>query len=425
MNGAVSAARRGPLSRFDTVVETEYRAWFEQRFAPLAAALTLISALCWIANAPLASQFADSDKVVLVYIVCWGVNLPALVISTWYLRRPEPRRAVAVAFALLVLTTLDMTSVIMPTVPDLDPIAYAVAAIFFGLLAPLIQLPFRATVVFAVLVTAVGVVGTLRASGAGEVANSTLTFALGLTVVSISLVGPALAFTNERDLRVRFLDEMTIAHQRTLIRRYAPSSVVSRIEHGDTTVDHPQRRKVTVFFSDVVGFTALADRVDPEALADIVNDYLGELSELIERHGGTLNEFAGDGVMAIFGAPDELEPADQVLRALAAAQELQHSLPTWSRSWYQHGIIEDAQARVGINTGTVSVGTFGSKIRATYTGIGLQTNIAARVQAEAPPGGILLSNTSWHLVNDTVTCQPRGEVMVKGVHFPIGLYSPL
>jgi FtsH-binding integral membrane protein len=161
MNGAVSEARRGPLSRFDTVVETEYRAWFEQRFAPLAAALTLISALCWIANAPLASQFADSDKVVLVYIVCWGVNLPALVISTWYLRRPEPRRAVAVAFALLVLTTLDMTSVIMPTVPDLDPIAYAVAAIFFGLLAPLIQLPFRPTVVFAVLVTAVGVVGTL------------------------------------------------------------------------------------------------------------------------------------------------------------------------------------------------------------------------------------------------------------------------
>jgi class 3 adenylate cyclase len=244
-------------------------------------------------------------------------------------------------------------------------------------------------------------------------------------VVSISLVGPALAFTNERDLRARFLDEMTIAHQRTLIRRYAPNSVVSRIEHGDTTVDHPQRRKVTVFFSDVVGFTALADRVDPEALADIVNDYLGELSELIERHGGTLNEFAGDGVMAIFGAPDELEPADQVLRALAAARELQLSLPTWSQSWYQHGIIEDAQARVGINTGTVSVGTFGSKIRATYTGIGLQTNIAARVQAEAPPGGILLSNTSWHLVKDTVTCEPRGEVMVKGVHFPIGLYSPL
>ena len=200
---------------------------------------------------------------------------------------------------------------------------------------------------------------------------------------------------------------------------------MSRIELGDTTVDTPQRRKVTVFSSDVVGFTTLADRVDPEALAEIVNDYLGALADLIERHGGTLTEFAGDGVMAIFGAPDDLDPADQVRAAIGAARELQHSLPEWSKGWYQHGIIEDAKARVGINTGTISVGTFGSAVRATYTGMGLQTNIAARVQAEAPPGGILLSNTSWHLVKDVVACEPRGEVMVKGVHFPIGLYAPL
>ena len=128
--------------------------------------------------------------------------------------------------------------------------------------------------------------------------------------------------------------------------------------------------------------------------------------------------------MAIFGAPDELDPAEQVLAALAAARELQRSLPEWSRDWYQHGIVEDAKARIGINTGTVSVGTFGSAVRATYTGIGLQTNIAARVQAEADPGGVLLSNTSWHLVKDEVPCEPRGQVMVKGVHFPIELYAP-
>ena len=75
--------------------------------------------------------------------------------------------------------------------------------------------------------------------------------------------------------------------------------------------------------------------------------------------------------------------------------------------------------------GTISVGTFGSAVRATYTGIGLQTNIAARIQAEAKPGGILLSNTSWHLIKDTVDCEPRGEVLVKGVHFPIELYEPI
>jgi class 3 adenylate cyclase len=245
----------------------------------------------------------------------------------------------------------------------------------------------------------------------------------GLSVAAL-LVGPAMAFASERWLRTSFANEVIIERQRQLIRRYAPSSVVSHIEQGDTGVDAPQRRKVTIFFSDVVGFTSMADRVDPEALAHIVNDYLGALADVIERHGGTLNEFAGDGVMAIFGAPDPMDPQDQVRAALAAAQDLQRSLPEWSKGWYQHGIVEDARARIGINTGTVSVGTFGSAVRATYTGIGLQTNIAARVQAQAEPGGILLSNTSWHLVKDQVTCEPRGQVMVKGVHFPIELYAP-
>ncbi|MEO6606208.1 MAG: adenylate/guanylate cyclase domain-containing protein, partial [Aeromicrobium sp.] len=104
--------------------------------------------------------------------------------------------------------------------------------------------------------------------------------------------------------------------------------------------------------------------------------------------------------------------------------ELQRSLPEWSKRWFALGIDQDLRARIGINTGVVSIGTFGSAVRATYTGIGLQTNIAARIQTECTPGSVLLSKTSWHLVSDTVACQPRGEVEVKGVHFPIAMYEP-
>ena len=71
------------------------------------------------------------------------------------------------------------------------------------------------------------------------------------------------------------------------------------------------------------------------------------------------------------------------------------------------------------------IGTFGSAVRATYTGIGLQTNIAARIQSQCPPGSVLLSKTSWHLVSDTVPCEPHGEIEVKGVHFPIAMYEPV
>lgn len=323
---------------------------------------------------------------------------------------------------MLVLTSVDTIAVLLPWIPGLQPTAFALAATFFGLLAPLIQLSFRLTLLIGVLVTCAGGLGLGFADS-----HTGQDVALALTFIPLStlFVGPAMAFANERDLRARYVRERLIEHQRHLIRRYAPSTVVSRIEHGDDSIDQPQRRRVTAFSSDVVGFTAMADRIDPEALAHIINDYLGAVSDLIERHGGTVTEFAGDGVMAIFGAPDETAPAEQVRSAISAAQELQRSLVDWSRDWYAHGTVEPTNARIGINTGVVSVGTFGSAIRATYTGIGLQMNIAARVQAEAEPGGILLSNTSWHLVKDVMVCEPRGEVMVKGVHFPIELYSPL
>lgn len=423
VDATTSLDRHGLLGSFTApATEADYRAWYTLRLRSLGVAMGLSSITVWVFVPPLShAPDPNPSPLWLIYVVCWGVNIPALGIATAYMLRPNPDRAAAIGTLMLSLTAADTLLVILPTFPDLDPLVYALAAIFYGLIAPVTQLPLRVSLVAAVLITAVGETGVLMAA---EEIDGNVIIALGFIPMSTLVIGLAMAIVHERGLRDRYVDQRLIEHQRSLIRRYAPSSVVSHIEQGGTDVDSPQRRKVTIFFSDVVGFTTMADRVDPEALATIVNDYLGNLADLIERHGGTLNEFAGDGVMAIFGAPDDMDPNDQVKAAIAAAQELQTSLPEWSKAWYQHGIIEDAQARVGINTGTISVGTFGSTIRATYTGIGLQTNIAARVQAKAEPGGILLSNTSWHLVKETIECEPRGEVMVKGVHFPIELYEP-
>lgn len=420
---APSLDRHGFLGRFDAPVEAEYQRWLALRLMPLGTAAALASSLSWFFGPPLANlTVADSVDLSAIYLTAWCVNIPVLCVGLAWIRRRRGTGLVPFSALAICLTAADSALVIGGAL-DVGPLAYIALILFYGSFAPALQLPFRYTVAVAVFIVAIGIWCWARQDGADwELEQATLLLTAGISAL---MIGPTVAWTSERGLRAAYASERTIADQRTLIRRYAPSSVVSRIELGDHTVDHPQRRKVTVFFSDVVGFTTLADRVDPEALAEIVNDYLGALADLIERHGGTLNEFAGDGVMALFGAPDAMKPTDQVLAAIAAARELQSSLPAWSRDWYQHGIIEDAQARVGINTGTVSVGTFGSAVRATYTGIGLQTNIAARVQAEAEPGGILLSNTSWHLVKDTVECEPRGEMMVKGVHFPIELYEPV
>jgi class 3 adenylate cyclase len=176
--------------------------------------------------------------------------------------------------------------------------------------------------------------------------------------------------------------------------------------------------------SDVVGFTELADRVDPESLSEIIDGYVTAMSQAVELQAGVVTEFAGDGLMAIFGAPEALLPDKQVLHALAAAGDMNRRLAELNEAWYRLGIGQPLRVRIGINTGMLSVGTFGSDGRATYTAIGLQMNVAARIQARCEPGMILLSDSSWHLVKDVVRCEPMGEVDVKGVHFPIAVHTP-
>jgi class 3 adenylate cyclase len=218
--------------------------------------------------------------------------------------------------------------------------------------------------------------------------------------------------------------ERALQHSRELIRRYVPPAVANRIIAGDEAeIDTPKRRRLTVFFSDVVGFTDIADRVEPEVITQVINEYLSAMSKIVDAHGGTLNEFSGDGIMALFGAPESMEPRKQVRRAVDMALAMQREMARLNENWRELGLGEELQVRMGINTGMLSVGSFGSQGRMTYTAIGLQTNVTARIQMQSLPGEILLSDASWQLIRDDVQCAPKGEIEVKGVHFPIKVYE--
>ncbi|MBO9520917.1 MAG: adenylate/guanylate cyclase domain-containing protein [Nocardioidaceae bacterium] len=415
-----------PLGRFVPPIEADYQRWAVAEAFPVVRVIGWISVLIWVAAPWFVPVLLRQDVPARAVLVCWGVNATALVIG---LVVAEHRPRFWIAAALLTLLTLD--SMLLITWMDVQdtPLVIVAMTLFYLYLAPVMRFPFRTTAVVAAITVPV-TVGWALATVDDATSDEALNFQLWLLGAAV-VFALTMTLVTENNARRRYAGERLLARQqalltesRALIRRYAPAAVADRLEHGDNTVDAAQRRRVTIFFADVVGFTTMADRIDPEALAEIMNDYLGSVADLVERNGGTLNEFAGDGVMALFGAPEELDPADQVTSALAAARALQAALPEWSRRWYPLGIDHDLQARIGINTGVVSVGTFGSAVRATYTGIGLQTNIAARVQSRCPPGSVLLSNTSWHLVKDDVRCEARGEVEVKGVHFPIGMYEP-
>ena len=423
-------ARTGLTGRFPVEAEKRYWTWYVAQVKPLARIIAGMSIPLWIVIPFLADAWVDDQIDDAVYVLSWAVAVPVLAATVLVSYSGNDRIQLPTVLAALFVVAFISFDAFYEFLSVRSQAGLLGSIIWLNTVPLLVRSPFRTAIFASVVITGMGS-GFLVASVNEQHTPRTETWPYVVLLFVQFIIVPTVALSNERTMRQRYVDEQVIARQRAeltssraLLRRYAPASVADRIEHGDSTVDSPTRRRVTVFFADVVGFTTLADRLDPEALAEIVNEYLGSVAQIIETHRGTLNEFAGDGVMAIFGAPDELDAEDQVLAALAAARELQDSLPQWSQRWYPLGIDQDLRARIGINTGVISVGTFGSAVRATYTGIGLQTNIAARIQAQCPPGSMLLSKTSWHLVSDTVPCSPRGEVEVKGVHYPIAMYEP-
>lgn len=267
-----------------------------------------------------------------------------------------------------------------------------------------------------------------RAGLLGSVEAASLGAGQGIAYLGCLLV----CVVSELVDRRAFLQEQVIAEQarelnahRELIQRYVPRAVSERIESGDiAAVDQPRRREVTVLFADLVAFTALAESVDADVLTRITNDYMTAVTEVVESFGGLVCEFAGDGTMALFGAPQERSPQEQALSAIRTALALQERIPVLSAGWQEAGAPHEMRLRIGISTGLLSVGSFGSAGRTTYTAMGSHTNIASRLESHCRPGSVLVSASTWQLARDSMAFVSEGAVECKGVAEPVAVYSP-
>lgn len=177
----------------------------------------------------------------------------------------------------------------------------------------------------------------------------------------------------------------------SVLKRFLPPSLVVRAAKGELVLDlRPEPRLVTVLFSDIVGFTQLSNTLRSRRVAELLNEYLAEMTRIVFDNGGTIDKFMGDAILALFGAPEEANPNEQVRRAVDAARQMRRSLEALNRGWQEQGI-EQVQFRCGIHQGTAVVGMFGSRERSDYTAIGPSVNIAARIQEAADPDCILVS----------------------------------
>ncbi|MEH2378489.1 MAG: response regulator [Nostoc sp.] len=183
----------------------------------------------------------------------------------------------------------------------------------------------------------------------------------------------------------------------SVLKRFLPTALVQKAATGDLTLDlRPEPRLITVLFSDIVGFTQLANTLRSRRVAELLNEYLAAMTKVVFSNGGTVDKFMGDAILALYGAPEELTPNEQVRRAINTARAMHHSLAELNQRWRDQGVFDGdkltgVQFRCGIHQGTAVVGMFGSAERADYTAIGPSVNIAARLQVAALPGTILVS----------------------------------
>src|SRR2546422_10416069 len=200
---------------------------------------------------------------------------------------------------------------------------------------------------------------------------------------------------------------------------YTPRHLAEKILTSKGAIEG-ERKIVTVMFSDVSGFTAMSEKLDPEDVHSIMDRAFEVILDAVHGYEGTVNQFLGDGVMALFGAPIAHE--DHAQRALGAALRIQANLgPLAEDIERAHGI--EFRMRMGINTGPVVVGAIGRDLRMDYTAVGDTTNLAARLLAIAQPGQIVTSRRTQNLRDRVFSFEDLGEFQVKGKAEPVRAYA--
>jgi class 3 adenylate cyclase/tetratricopeptide (TPR) repeat protein len=194
------------------------------------------------------------------------------------------------------------------------------------------------------------------------------------------------------------------------IRSYTPKHLAQKILTARSAIEG-ERRQVTVLFADLVGFTALAAKLDAEDVHQIVDACFERITAEVHRFEGTINQYTGDGVMALFGAPIAHE--DSARRAVHAALGIQRALREYAAQLRADRGLTLAM-RIGLNTGAVVVGRIGDDLRMDYTAVGDTTNLAARMQQNAGPGGILITEATHKIVHGFFETLDLGRLDVKG-----------
>jgi adenylate cyclase len=225
-----------------------------------------------------------------------------------------------------------------------------------------------------------------------------------------------------QELEQRVADQVGEIERMGRLRRFLPPQVADLIVASGTEKQlESHRREITALFCDLRGFTGFSESSDPEDVMALLRDYHAAIGEIITKYSGTLERYAGDGVMVVFNDP---VPVDKpALQAVLMALEMRDVIGALTEKWRRLG--HDIGFGIGIAHGFATLGTIGFEGRFDYAAIGTVSNVASRLCDEAKPGQILISPRVFMAVEDAVSVEPVGEFTLKGIRRPLAAYNVL
>ncbi|MEC4804036.1 MAG: adenylate/guanylate cyclase domain-containing protein [Jaaginema sp. PMC 1079.18] len=236
----------------------------------------------------------------------------------------------------------------------------------------------------------------------------------------LPIVPPLLAMGGSAIAIVAYIAR-TASDLRKTFGRYLTDEVVANLlEHPEGLTMGGERREITILTSDLRGFTALSERLSPEEVVKILNFYLGKMADVITAYQGTIDEFMGDGILVLFGAPTTR--SNDAERAIACAVAMQQAMTEVNQTMKAWGL-PDLEMGIGINTGEVVVGNIGSEKRTKYGVVGSQVNLTYRIESYTTGGQILISEQTLKTAQVDVKINGHKSVSPKGVKKPITIYD--
>jgi class 3 adenylate cyclase len=208
------------------------------------------------------------------------------------------------------------------------------------------------------------------------------------------------------------------------LSKYFSPQVYNSIFTGELDVNiNTNRKNLTVFFSDIKGFTTITEKLEPEILTELITYYLTEMTNIAIKYGGTVDKYIGDAIMIFFGDPKTEGIKKDAVSCVAMALKMKRKLKSIRRKWESFGLTESLDVRMGIHTDVCTVGNFGSEDRLDYTVLGNGVNLASRLESLASANEILVSENTYNIIRNDIRCTYIDEIKVKGKSHPIKTFQ--